>query len=194
MLPVQHDLTLDLCYGSVRGAYKSISNPPLGMSDHNTVFLIPVYETVLKNKAENKSIRKWSVDSSLALQGCFDCTNWEVFENSCSDIDDLTDVVSSYITFCEDMLIPHKTAQTFANTKPWITKSIKYLIIERNKAFHAGDLERKHDLQKQIKCEIRRAKNKYKEKVEENLRRNRLCSAWESMHTITGSKSKVMPP
>ncbi len=51
---------LDLCYGSVRGAYKSISNPPLGLSEHNTVFLIPVYKTVLKKyKTETKSIRKW---------------------------------------------------------------------------------------------------------------------------------------
>lgn len=114
-----------------------------------TLFLIPVYKTVLKMyKAETKSIRKQSEDSSLALQGCFDCTDWEVFENSCSDIDDLTDVVSSYIHFCEVMLIPQKTVQTFANTKSWITKSIKSLMIERNKAFHAGDLERKHDLQK----------------------------------------------
>ncbi len=128
------------------------------------------------------------------MQGCFECTNWEVFDTSCSDIDDLTDVVSSYIHFCEDMLIPQKTLRTFANTKLWITKSIKSLMIERNKAFHAGDLERKHDLQKQIKCEIRRAKNKYKEKVEGDLRGNRLGSAWESMHTITGSKSKSNSP
>lgn len=97
--------TLDLCYGSVRGAYKSISNPPLGLSDHNAVLLIPVYKTVLKRyRAENKSIKKWSADSSLALQGCLECTNWEVFDNSCSDIDELTDVVSSYINFCEDIL------------------------------------------------------------------------------------------
>ncbi len=159
------------------------------------MFLIPVYKTVLKKyKAETKSIRKWSEDSSLALQGCFEYTNWEVFENSCSDIDDLTDVVSSYIHFCKDRLIPQKTVQTFANTKQWITKPIKSLTVERNKAFHAGDLERKHDLQKQIKCEIRRAKNKYKENVEGDLRGNRLDSAWESMHTITGSKTKNHAP
>ncbi len=92
------------------------------------------------------------------------------------------------------MLIAQKTVQAFANTKQWITKSIKSLMIERNKAFHAGVLERKHDLQKQIKCEIRRAKNKCKEKVEGDLRGNRLGSAWESMHTITGSKGKSNAP
>lgn len=80
------------------------------MSDHNTVVLIPVYKMVLKKyKVENKLIRKWTADSTLALQGCFDSTNWEVFENSCSDTDELTDVVSSYINFCEDMLITQKT-------------------------------------------------------------------------------------
>ncbi len=87
-----------------------------------------------------------------------------------------------------------KTVQTFANTKQWITKSIKSLMAERNKAFHAGELERKHDLQKQIKCEIRRAKYKYKEKVKGDLRGNRLGSAWESMHTKTGSKTKSNAP
>ncbi len=85
----------------------------------------------------------------------------------------LLSLLSLIVTnFCEDMLIPQKTVQTFANTKPWITKSIKSRMIERNKAFHAGDLERKRDLQKQIKYEIRRAKDRYTEKVEGDLRRN----------------------
>lgn len=115
--------------------------------------------------------------------------------HSCSDIDELTDVVSSYINFCEDVLSPQKTIRTFANTQPWITKSVKSLMIERNKPFRVGDLERKHDLQKQINCEIRRAKNSYKEKVDVDLKRNRLGSAWESTHTITGSlRVKGIPP
>lgn len=49
-------------------------------------------------------------------------------------------------------------------------------------------------MQKQIKYEIRRAKARYKEKVEGDLRSNRLGSAWESMHTIIGSKSKRNVP
>ena len=30
---------LDLCYGSIKGAYKSLRRASLGMSDHNTVYL-----------------------------------------------------------------------------------------------------------------------------------------------------------
>ncbi len=88
-----------------------------------------------------------------------------------------------------------KKLQTFAISKQWITKSIRKTksITKRNKAFNSGDLERNllKTKQKQIKCEIRRAKNKYKEKVEGDHRENRLGSAWESMYTITGSKSNA---
>lgn len=65
-------------------------------------------------------------------------------------------------------------------------------MIERNKAFHVGDFERKHDMQKQTKCEIRRAKNRRKQRGD--LRRNRLGSAQESMHTVTGCKIKSNAP
>ncbi|XP_039455156.1 uncharacterized protein LOC120433247 isoform X1 [Oreochromis aureus] len=101
--------TLDLCYGSIKGAYTSVAGPALGSSDHNTVHLLPVYKTVLRReKVRKHRIKVWSDDASLALQGCFDCTDWSVFIESCRDINELTDVVCSYISFCRDMIIPSK--------------------------------------------------------------------------------------
>lgn len=52
--PTRHDKTLDLCYGSIIGAYKSVAGPALGSSDHNTVHLYPVYKTVLKREKVRK--------------------------------------------------------------------------------------------------------------------------------------------
>lgn len=46
--PTRKDTILDLCYGSIKGAYKLFGKPPLGTSDHNTVLLVPTYKTVLK--------------------------------------------------------------------------------------------------------------------------------------------------
>lgn len=40
--PTRHDKILDKCYGSVKGAYKSLPLPPLGGADHNCVQLIQV--------------------------------------------------------------------------------------------------------------------------------------------------------
>ncbi|KAK0147387.1 hypothetical protein N1851_013150 [Merluccius polli] len=89
--------TLDLCYGTVKGAYKSIWLPPLGIADHKCVLLLPAYKTVLKSeKIQTKEVKIWSDESTACLQGCFDCTDWEMFKDSCTDIDELTDVICSY--------------------------------------------------------------------------------------------------
>jgi len=101
--PTRRNKTLDLCYGSIKGAYKSEAGPPLGCSDHNTFHLLPTYRSVLsREKVCIKQVKVWSNDSSLALQGCFDCTDWSLFQEDCSDIDEVTDVVCSYIPFCRD--------------------------------------------------------------------------------------------
>lgn len=36
--PTHHSKCLDLCFGMVKGAYKSLRRAPLGMSDHNVGF------------------------------------------------------------------------------------------------------------------------------------------------------------
>lgn len=115
----RHSKILDMCYGSVKGAYKSLPLPPLGGADHNCVHLILVYRTVLRReKVLTKQTKLWTDDAIMSLQGCYDCTAWDTFTETSSDIDELTDVISSYVTFCEDSVIPKKTFKVFPN-KPF---------------------------------------------------------------------------
>ena len=61
---------IDLCYGSVSSAYKSLPLPSLGASYHNCVFLIPVYKPALRHlDHEEKEIKIWS-DVSHRGEGC----------------------------------------------------------------------------------------------------------------------------
>lgn len=66
------------------------------------------------------------------------------------DIDELTEVICSYVTFCEDMLIPVKSFKKFPNSI--------------HRAFKEGDTDEQD--KKEIKCEIKRAKSVYKEDLE----------------------------
>ena len=80
--PTRRDKTLDLCYGSVKEAYKSVPLPPLGSADHNCVHLLPIYKTVLKReKTLTKDINVWTEESVACLQECYDCTDWDMFKN-----------------------------------------------------------------------------------------------------------------
>ena len=47
--PTREKNTIDLCYGNVPRAYKSVSLPPVGKSDHNTIHLIPAYRPKIQN-------------------------------------------------------------------------------------------------------------------------------------------------
>ena len=59
------------------------------------------------------------------FQGCFDCTDWDALIGASESVNEATDVISSYIYFCEGMLIPTKMVKIFPNNKPWITKALK---------------------------------------------------------------------
>ncbi len=125
----RYDKTLDLCYGSIKGALKDVAGPPIGFSDHNVVHLLPAYKSVLRReKTLERKVQVWSEDSSLALQSCFDCTDWSVFQDASENIDELTEVVCGYVSFCTDMIIPKKTVIDFPNNKPWLSSHTKVLL------------------------------------------------------------------
>lgn len=65
---------LDLCFGNIPGAYISKPRPPLGLSDHNVILLLPKYRSQLKT-GETKTISPWNKDASETLKGCFGLTD-----------------------------------------------------------------------------------------------------------------------
>lgn len=119
--PTRYNKTLDLCFGSVKGAYKSLPLPPLSTADQNCAHLIPVYRiTQREGKVVSKQVKNWTENSSLTLQGCMDCTDWNVFVDSSSDLDELTDFVSSWVSYCEDIVTPGKMVKVYPNSRPWV--------------------------------------------------------------------------
>lgn len=78
-----------------------------------------------KGKVEHKEVALWTEGAVCELNGCLHKTNWDVFKDSCTNLDELTHTVVSYITFCEEMIIPRKTITLYPNNKPWVSKSLK---------------------------------------------------------------------
>lgn len=190
--PTRQNKTLDLCYGTVKGAYKSVPLPALGSADHNCVLLLPTYKSVLKReKIQTKEVKIWSEESIACLQGCFECTDWEMFKDSCKDIDELTDVVCSYVTFCENMIITTKKIKVYPNTKPWMSKAVKSSLQKKMLSYNqGGTLERKVAI-KEVKVEILKAKQRYKCKIENKLAEKNIASAWSGLKTIVGIQQSV---
>ena len=98
---------------------------PIGHSDNKVILLLPKYRSQLKRGLPvNKTIHVWNEKTSETLRLCFELTDWDWFFND-SGFNPLTDVITSYISFCEDIVTPAKQITIHPNNNPWVTKNMK---------------------------------------------------------------------
>ncbi|KAL0147490.1 hypothetical protein M9458_057205, partial [Cirrhinus mrigala] len=188
--PTRDSNILDHCYTTIRNAYHSVPRAALGLSDHCLVHLIPSYRQKLKSaKPVVKTVKRWTNETERVLQACFELTDWSVFEAAANDLDELTETVTSYISFCEDMCIPTRTYLTYNNDKPWFTAKLRQLRQAKEDAYRYGDKvlykQAKYTLEKEIKV----AKRNYSEKLRNKFYSSDFSSVWKGLKVITNYKT-----
>ncbi len=181
---------LDHCYTTIKDAYHSVPRAYLGLSDHCLVNLIPTYRQKLKSeKPVLRTVKRWTNEAEQDLKACFDLTDWSVFEAAATDLDELTETVTSYISFCEDMCIPTRTHLTYNNDKPWFTAKLRQLRQAKEDAYRKGDKvlykQAKYTLEKEIKV----AKRNYSGKLRNKLSSSDSASVCKGMKDITSYKT-----
>ena len=182
----REDKTLDLCYVNTPDAYLAHCKPPLGRSDHNIVHLVPRYRQLLKRQKQIvRSVKQWNKESSDELRGCFECTLWNVLTDD-SDLDNNVEVVSDYINFCEDMIIPKKEVKFYPNNKPWVTKGLKETINKKKSALAKKDKLALKTVGNELKIQIRSSKDQFKHKLEAKFKSTNTKEAWQGLRQITG--------
>ncbi|KAL0148770.1 hypothetical protein M9458_055948 [Cirrhinus mrigala] len=167
----------------------------LGLSDHCLVHLLPAYRQKLKSaKPVVRTVERWTVEAERDLQACFELTDWSVFEAAATDLDELTDTVTSYISFCEDMCVPTSTYLTFNNDKPWFSAKLKQLRQAKEDAYRSEDKALYKQAKYTLNREIRVAKLNYSGKLKKQLSRNDSKSVWNGLKAITSYKSPSPSP
>ncbi|KAL0161696.1 hypothetical protein M9458_045421, partial [Cirrhinus mrigala] len=188
--PTRDSNILDHCYTTLRNAYHSVPRAALGLSDHCLVHLIPTYRQKLKSaKPVVKTVRRWTNETERVLQACFKWTDWSVFEAATTDLDELTETVTSYISFCEDLCIPSRTYLTYNNDKPWFTKKLKQLCQAKEDAYRNGDRVLYNQARNTLNKEIRAAKKNYAKRLEDQFFSNDSVSVWKGLKAITNYKT-----
>ena len=147
-------------------------------------------QRIKREKPKTKTVRVYNKDAIETLNACYDSTNWEVFLESSESLDEATEVISDYVNFCVDLVVPSKEVKIYPNSKPWESKELKDLIHERQSALKEDRDDEVKEVQKKIDSCIKKGKKKYKEKLETNLNKGKSKESWENMATITGYKKK----
>ena len=190
--PTRQRKTLDLCYGNVKKAYKSTPLPSLGESDHNNVLLTPSYKPAYKRtKPTFKTVCVWTRETAEELKDCFGSTDWDLFvEANNNNIDKISEVVTDYINYCSENIVPTKRVKCFSNNKPWLTKGLKTILNEKKQAFKEHYRSRVKHINKELKKEIARSKKEYKTKIEGMFHENKSRDAWLGMKIASGQSKK----
>ena len=106
------------------------------------------------------------------------------------DVNILSDVVTSYITFCSDLHLEREEVNVFPNNKPWVTSDLRKFIVNKHKSYGKEDYRIKQKLLNDKKS----AKDDYKEKVEELFKQNNPKDAWKGLKVLTGVENKRKEP
>ncbi|KAL0153147.1 hypothetical protein M9458_051543, partial [Cirrhinus mrigala] len=140
-------------------------------------------------RSGNQKLLAGTNETERVLQACFELTDWSVFEAAANDLDELTETVTSYISFCEDMCIPTTTYLTYNNDKPWFTAKLRQLRQAKEDAYRYGDKvlykQAKYTLEKEIKV----AKRNYSEKLRNKFYSSDFSSVWKGLKVITNYKT-----
>ena len=160
--------------------------PSLGRSRHNMIHLIPLYRQKLKaRKPTIRQVKVWSQEAIEELNGCFHCTDWNVLLEGAS-LDEQVDIITGYIKFCVDVVVPGKEVRSYPNNKPWITKEVADILRQRQQAFKDGNKAEVRRLHGRVKRTVLANKRRYKDKVEEHLASANSRQVWKGLQTMTG--------
>ncbi|KAI3364299.1 hypothetical protein L3Q82_010821, partial [Scortum barcoo] len=169
--PTRDTNILDHCYTTLKDAYCSVPWAALGLSDHCLVHLILAYRQKLKSaKPVVKTVRRWTTEAKLELQACFDCTDWSVFDAATTDLHELTDTVTSYISFCEEMCVANKyPSSPTTTTNPGFHQRLRQLHQAKEEAYRSGDRVLYNQARNTLTKEIKVAKRSHTEKLKNNF-------------------------
>ena len=153
------------------------------------IHLVRAYRQKLKTtKPVRKSVPQWTESAIQRLQGCFACTDWDVFIED--GIDRSAEVVLDYIGFCQDLCIPKKRVTILGNDKPCFSSSLQRALCERDTAFRSGDVMAFKQAKYKFERAVRSAKRKYKQKLENGMLNCGDRDMWKQLQTIVPYKSK----
>ena len=104
-----------------------------------------------------------------------------MFYDSTSDLNKLVRMISSYVAYCVDVLIPTKQITVFPNNQPWVTKDLKDVLSKKKRVFFfQGSAYEKKQVNKEVTLAVRKTMNLYRTEIESKLKSGSLRDAWKN--------------
>ncbi|KAI3362806.1 hypothetical protein L3Q82_001852 [Scortum barcoo] len=126
------------------------------------------------------------------LQDRFKNTDWNMFTHT--DLDQYASSVLDHISTTIDSVTTQKQITMYPNQKPWMNRDVRLLLKARNTAFRSGDAQAYSTARAELKRGIKKAKHRYKGKVEKHFTNSNPRRMWQGLQIITDYKTTSPSP
>ena len=113
----------------------------MGTSDHSVINWCPDDSSVRPRGKVIKRQRRFFPQSQLAAFGRWLTSHDWNSASSEGSVEELVSDFTARITQAMDIFFPIQTVKLHSNDKPWMSVSIKQLIIARQQAFSCGNID-----------------------------------------------------
>ena len=97
-------------------------------------------------------MKVWTNDSASCSQSCFDCTHCDVFHDSCDSLFEVTNTITSYVSFCVDTVVPVKCCKGYIQTiNRGSLKQLKEVLNKKKIVYFQGGVGKRKDVQREVK-------------------------------------------
>ena len=165
--------------------------PPLGLSDHNTVFLKPALRIPNQHTRKTVTIRDMRESNRARLGRYFACVDWSCLysQNTCEN---KSKVFNDLFTIGLENILPEKSIKIYPTDTPWMSVKLKNLIHQRQIAFHkkkTNSLSYKF-YRNAVNKERKRCKAAYYASKVKDLKGVNQRKWWDEISKLSGSKKK----
>ena len=161
-----------------------------GTSDHNCVEWKAISSNTNNIKSTTKCyVRRFPQSSLEAFGRWISSHSWFTDVQELPSASNLSTSLTTDLKNSIDVFFPLKQVKIHDTDKPWMTPSLKQLIIERQSAFHSGDEELWRHYRKKVKDEISQRKRTYYSNKVKQLRFSEPKKWWDYIKKISGKNN-----
>ena len=177
---------LDMIFTNFKDNYNEpIILPPLGRSDHNSVFLSS--EGLQRVASQHRQV-KHRVLSDRAISDIateISRTNWTDYYYL-DDSQLQSDILYTAITKAVDLVAPVQVTSVRMSDKPWVTGEFKDLILQRDTAYRRRDMPTYNRLRNRINRMRNLLRKNFIESKVEKLKKSNPKQWWTEVKSLSG--------
>ena len=164
---------------------------PLGRSDHNTILWsanTSCTSTSNRPSVTKRYVRRFTQSSCEAFGRWCSTHEWFTDIQGFVSATNLTTSFTTELLSATNQLFPTKLLKMHDTDKPWMTPTLKQLIIKRKRAFHSGDRVLWRHYRNKVQNEIRSRKHAYYANKVQHLKSSNPKKWWDCVKQMSGKK------